>query len=117
MKNFKLSITGILCMIITLLSSCDNHVFEDETWHRWRPGMIYCTNGEINTYEEVLSKGNTPEAVIFYVDYDDKIDGTAYAVCIKNITLGLFLTRTRPMLSKAHPLIYLHLMVRKIPLQ
>lgn len=83
MKNFRLSITGILCMVITLLSSCDNHVFEDETWHRWRPGMIYCTNGEINTYEEVLSKGNTPEAVIFYVDYDDKIDGTAYAVCIK----------------------------------
>ena len=45
--------------------------------------MVYCTNGEIGTYQEIINKGNTPEAVIFYVDNDDKIDGKAYAVCIR----------------------------------
>lgn len=83
MRKIRLSIAAIISVAIATLSSCDNHVFEDETWHRWEAGMVYCTNGEIGTYQEIINKGNTPEAVIFYVDNDDKIDGKAYAVCIR----------------------------------
>lgn len=83
MRKIRLSIAAIISVAIATLSSCDNHVYEDETWHRWETGMVYCTNGEIGTYQEIINKGNTPEAVIFYVDNDDKIDGKAYAVCIR----------------------------------
>lgn len=64
---------------IPFISSCDNHVYEDETWHTWTPGMVYCTNGEIMSYENCLSKGNQPEAIIFFVDKDNEISGKAYA--------------------------------------
>lgn len=82
MKKFSLSIIAFLCTFIPFFTSCDDHIYEDESWHRWTPGMIYCTNGEINTYEEILNNGNIPEAVIFYVDTKNEINGKAYAVCI-----------------------------------
>lgn len=57
-------IMGLL-MSLPFVSSCDNHVYEDASWHSWTPGMVYCSNGEIMSYENCVSKGNTPEAVLF----------------------------------------------------
>ena len=62
-------IMGLL-MSLPFVSSCDNHVYEDASWHSWMPGMVYCSNGEIMSYENCVSKGNTPEAVLN--DYPDK---------------------------------------------
>lgn len=65
-KTMKINkyIMGLL-MSLPFVSSCDNHVYEDASWHSWMPGMVYCSNGEIMSYENCVSKGNTPEAVLF----------------------------------------------------
>lgn len=81
--NIGKYIMGMLAAI-PFISSCDNHVYEDETWHAWTPDMVYCTNGEIMSYENCLSKGNQPEAILFFVDKDNEISGKAYAVTLED---------------------------------
>ena len=65
-----------------LISSCDEHELEDLSWHSWQPGMVYCTNGEVTDFDKCMAEGNTPEAVIFYIDTADEIPGKAYAVSL-----------------------------------
>ena len=69
-------------MATMLLTSCDEHFEEDFSWHSWMPGMVYSTNGDVTTYEKCIENGNTPEAVLFYVDESDEIPGIAYAVSL-----------------------------------
>lgn len=76
-------IMGLL-MSLPFVSSCDNHVYEDASWHSWMPGMVYCSNGEIMSYENCVSKGNTPEAVLFFVDKEGVFSGKAYAVALND---------------------------------
>ena len=66
------------------LTSCDEHFEEDFSWHSWMPGMVYSSNGDVTTYDKCIADGNTPEAVLFYVDAADEIPGIAYAVSIKD---------------------------------
>ena len=80
MKN-KITMAAVL-LSAALLASCDEHEYVDPSWHSWQPGMVYCTNGEVGNYEDCIAKGNTPEAVLFYVDADGEIDGKAYAVSL-----------------------------------
>ena len=47
-------IMGLL-MSLPFVSSCDNHIYEDASWHSWMPGMVYCSNGEIMSYENCVS--------------------------------------------------------------
>ncbi len=79
----KKNIMAGLVVILPFLASCDNHTFEDYSWHSWTPGMVYCTNGDVVTYEKCMADGNVPEAVLFYVDTDEEISGVAYAVSLK----------------------------------
>lgn len=76
-------IMGLL-MSLPFVSSCDNHIYEDASWHSWMPGMVYCSNGEIMSYENCVSKGNTPEAVLFFVDKEGVFSGKAYAVALND---------------------------------
>lgn len=76
-------IMGLL-MSLPFVSSCDNHIYEDASWHSWMPGMVYCSNGEIMSYENCVSKGNTPEAVLFFVDKEGVFSGKAYAVSLND---------------------------------
>lgn len=76
-------IMGLL-MSLPFVSSCDNHIYEDASWHSWMPGMVYCSNGEIMSYENCISKGNTPEAVLFFVDTEGVFSGKAYAVALND---------------------------------
>lgn len=76
-------IMGLL-MSLPFVSSCDNHIYEDASWHSWMPGMVYCSNGEIMSYENCVSKGNTPEAVLFFVDKEGVLSGKAYAVALND---------------------------------
>lgn len=73
-----------LLMSLPFVSSCDNHIYEDASWHSWMPGMVYCSNGEIMSYENCVSKGNTPEAVLFFVDKEGVFSGKAYAVALND---------------------------------
>lgn len=86
-------INHLLTALTTLLlfCACDNHTYEDASWHSWTPGMVYCTNGEVMSYETCMSNGNTPEAVLFYVDNDGSISGKAYAVSLKDCSANEFI--------------------------
>lgn len=70
--------------VFPFLTSCDNHTFEDMSWHSWTPGMVYCSNGEVTTYDKCIANGNTPEAVLFYIEINGEMSGAAYAVSLKN---------------------------------
>lgn len=81
MKHIYLIMAALTVLVFT---SCDDHILEDASWHSWAPGMVYSTNGDVSTYEQCIEKGNTPEAVVFYVDNSDKINGVAYAVTLND---------------------------------
>lgn len=80
-----------LLSALSLFSSCDNHVYEDLSWHSWTPGMVYCANGDITTYERCVEEGNTPEAVIFHISNADETTGVAYAVSLHDCGDGAFI--------------------------
>lgn len=111
-------INYLLAALVSLqiFCACDNHTYEDASWHSWLPGMVYCTNGEVMTYENCISNGNTPEAVLFYVDYDGSISGKAYAVALKDNSAKEFIDPDTTYFAKAHPLILPSMTVRAIPL-
>ena len=46
--------------------------------------MVYCANGEVTDFDKCMADGNTPEAVIFYIDDTDEIPGKAYAVSLRD---------------------------------
>lgn len=80
-----------LFLSIPFVSSCDNHVYEDASWHSWIPGMVYCSNGQIMSYEDCVSNGNKPEAVLFFVDHNNVISGKVYAVTLDDYPSKEFL--------------------------
>lgn len=86
-------INHLLTALTTLLlfCACDNHTYEDASWHSWTPGMVYCTNGEVMSYETCVSNGNMPEAVLFYVDNGGSISGKAYAVSLEDCSPNEFI--------------------------
>lgn len=79
-----------LLSALSFLTSCDNHVYEDLTWHSWTPGMVYCANGDITTYEHCMETGNVPEAVIFHIANADETTGVAYAVSLHDCASDAF---------------------------
>lgn len=88
MKHFRFISALALLAIVT--TSCDDHVFEDVSWRTWKPGMVYSSNGDVTSYEKCIEKGNIPEAVIFYVDNDESINGKAYAVSLHDMYESYF---------------------------
>ena len=83
MRNKILSMMAVAAFGL-LFTACDDHIEEDLSWHSWQVGMVYGANGDITTYEKCVASGNTPEAVVFYIDTDDAISGIAYAVSLKD---------------------------------
>lgn len=81
-KGFVMIATIVLSM--TLFISCDEHEVEDLSWKSWELGMVYATNGKISSYERCIAEGNTPEAVLFYIDNSKESDVIAYAVTLKD---------------------------------
>lgn len=87
----KLFHTLFFALAATMLyTSCDEHFEEDLSWHSWQPGMVYSTNGDVTTYERCIANGNTPEAVLFYVNATDEGQGVAYAVSLKDVWQDAF---------------------------
>ena len=86
--NTRHTILGIIAGV-ACLTACDNHPIEDLSWHSWMPGMVYCTNGDVVSYEKCAAEGNTPEAVLFYVAQNDD-DCLAYAVSLKEADARAF---------------------------
>lgn len=90
MKTRIITKALVLIGVTLVMASCDDHLVEDYSWHSWNPGMVYCTNGDVGTYENCVANGNTPEAVLFYIDTKDEISGIAYAVTLYDSAANAF---------------------------
>ena len=53
-------------------------------------GDILCTDGKVVRYEDMQSQGKKPVAVVFYVNHNEDIEGTGYAVYLWDIPSGEF---------------------------
>ena len=63
--------------------SCDEHRDFPDT--AMKTGDIVCTDGSVVRYEDVDSLHKTPIAVVFYINQNEDIDGTGYAVFLDDI--------------------------------
>ena len=65
------------------IASCDAHQDSPDT--SMKIGDILCTDGKVVRYEEMKAQEKTPIAVVFYVNQKEDIEGTGYAVYLKDI--------------------------------
>ena len=80
----------VIAFMASVLTSCDEHEVEDYSWNAWQPGMVYATNGEVSSFDKCMADGNTPEAVLFYVDRNGETDAIAYAVTLMDCSTAAF---------------------------
>lgn len=74
---FALSLTA------SLMVSCDSHFdFPDTSVH---VGDILCTDGDIIRYEEFNHSGKEAIGVVFYVNTNEDVEGTGYAVYLNDL--------------------------------
>ena len=65
------------------IASCDAHQDFPDT--SMKIGDIVCTDGKIVRYEDMKIQEKTPIAVVFYVNQNEDVEGTGYAVYLKDI--------------------------------
>ena len=65
------------------IASCDAHQDFPDT--SMKIGDILCTDGKVVRYEKMKAQEKTPIAVVFYVNQKEDIEGTGYAVYLKDI--------------------------------
>lgn len=107
-----MKILHIICatLMAVAFASCDEHRDFPDT--AMKTCDILCTDGKVVRFEEVKSQNKTPIAVVFYVNKNEDIQGTGYAVYLKDIepfaysdSLGMSIT---------HQLILQHSMAMEI---
>lgn len=80
-KLFFLSVAAATSM--SMLVSCDEHFdFPDSSI---KIGDVLCTDGDIIRFEDFSNTGKEAIAVVFYVNKDQDIEGSGYAVYLKDI--------------------------------
>ena len=80
-----MKILHILCVTLMAVAfvSCDEHRdFPDTSMKTYD---ILCTDGKVVRFEDVKSQNKTPIAVVFYVNQNEDIQGTGYAVYLRDI--------------------------------
>lgn len=70
-------------LMAVAFASCDEHRDFPDT--AMKTCDILCTDGKVVRFEEVKSQNKTPIAVVFYVNQNEDIQGTGYAVYLKDI--------------------------------
>ena len=80
-----MKILNIICatLMAVAFASCDEHRDFPDT--AMKTCDILCTDGKVVRFEEVKSQNKTPIAVVFYVNQNEDIQGTGYAVYLKDI--------------------------------
>lgn len=80
-----MKILNIICatLMAVAFASCDEHRDLPDT--AMKTCDILCTDGKVVRFEEVKSQNKTPIAVVFYVNKNEDIQGTGYAVYLKDI--------------------------------
>ena len=80
-----MKILHIICATLmgVAFASCDEHRDFPDT--AMKTCDILCTDGKVVRFEEVKSQNKTPIAVVFYVNQNEDIQGTGYAVYLKDI--------------------------------
>ena len=80
-----MKILNIICatLMTVAFASCDEHRDFPDT--AMKTCDILCTDGKVVRFEEVKSQNKTPIAVVFYVNQNEDIQGTGYAVYLRDI--------------------------------
>ena len=91
-----MKILHTLCAALMAVAfiSCDEHKDFPDT--AMKTCDILCTDGKVVRFEEVESQGKTPIGVVFYVNQNEGIQGTGYAVYLKDIEPCLLYTSPSP---------------------
>ncbi len=84
-QNEAMKILNIICatLMAVAFASCDEHRDFPDT--AMKTCDILCTDRKVVRFEEVKSQNKTPIAVVFYVNQNEDIQGTVYAVYLKDI--------------------------------
>ena len=69
-------------MAVTLVS-CDEHRDFPDT--AMKTCDILCTDGQVVRYDDMQSQHKTPIAVVYYVNQNEDIEGTGYAVYLNDL--------------------------------
>ena len=70
-------------VLTATIASCDAHQDFPDT--SMKICDIVCTDGEIVRYEDMKAQEKTPIAVVFYVNQEEDVEGTGYAVYLKDV--------------------------------
>lgn len=82
MKKLFNNIFVTLSLVLTM-TSCDDHFdFPDTDIH---VGDILCTDGDILRYDNYEKSGKEAIGVLFYINKDHNVEGSAYAVYLHDL--------------------------------
>lgn len=84
----KIFHTICAAVMAATIASCDAHQDFPDT--SMKIGDILCTDGKVVRYEEMKAQEKTPIAVVFYVNQNEKIQGTGYAVYLWDVVPQAF---------------------------
>ena len=77
-----------LCLSASVLTGCDGHHEPLDT--SMKAGHILCIGGESMSYEEYAASGKEAIGVVFYVNHNEDLSGTGYAVYLHDLTAETF---------------------------
>ncbi len=77
-----------LCLSASVLAGCDGHHEPLDT--SMKTGHILCIGGESMSYEEYAASGKEAIGVVFYVNHNENLSGTGYAVYLHDLTAETF---------------------------
>ena len=77
-----------LCLSASVLAGCDGHHEPLDT--SMKAGHILCIGGESMSYEEYAASGKEAIGVVFYVNHNEDLSGTGYAVYLHDLTAETF---------------------------
>lgn len=83
MKKILHMLSAVLFTVSASLTSCDEHFdFPDTDIH---VGDILCTDGDILRYEDYVKSGKEAIGVLFHINKDQSLEGSGYAVYLRDI--------------------------------
>ena len=70
-------------VLAAALTGCDGHHDMPDT--SMKAAHILCAGGETMSYEDCVAQGKEAVAVVFYLNHDENVAGTGYAVYLHDL--------------------------------
>ena len=75
-------------VLAAALTGCDGHHDMPDT--SMKTAHILCAGGETMSYEDCVAQGKEAVAVVFYLNHDENVAGTGYAVYLHDLAPEAF---------------------------